>query len=234
MRWRGVRGQVKAEQYGSAVARHDETVAEVRGLVRAVHEALIVGDARSAVADGREAFRLARGYRAHQLLSEAWVAYIEALDAAVAQEDADAGEYAEVVEGGYAWGETMPEEIQRWFMPFLVPHLEAIGERRHAQRAAAIGERAAQLLGAGRVNVGDRCRQFHLDDLEAGRVIDPAALAAERRASFYVDELFDPGAEMLAEAAGLWRSAGRPDRAAHLDALVAAVRRLPTPRSEEG
>ena len=42
------------------------------------------------------------------------------------------------------------------------------------------------------MNVRTRVQEFHVEDLAAGRTIDPDAIAMERMATLYVDELFDP------------------------------------------
>jgi hypothetical protein len=74
------------------------------------------------------------------------------------------------------------------------------------------------------MNVRTRVQEFHIEDLAAGRRIDPDAIAMERMATLYVDELFDPAGATLDQAASLWRSARREERAEFLEALAEEVR----------
>lgn len=52
-------------------------------------------------------------------------------------------DYREAVEGGFAWAETMPEEIQVWLFPALGEHLERLGFCRLVDRARARSASAA-------------------------------------------------------------------------------------------
>jgi hypothetical protein len=176
----------------------------------------------AAIEAAREAFALARRHRAHQLLSEAFVIYVTAL--AADEQAVDTDEYRETVEGAFGWAETMPEEIQVWLFPFLVPHLAVIGEPRLASNAAEGGARSDERLAAGTINVRYRCQTHHLDDVAAGARIDAKALSMERMGALYADDLFDTEGLMLLDAAMLWRSAGRDDRAEFIEDLVAEIR----------
>ena len=200
----------------------DDLVRQARAQTRSALDALAIGDTTAAVAAGREAYRIARSHRAHQLLSEAWIPFVEAL--AADETLASSDEYREHVEGAFAWAETMPEEIQRWFFPALVPHLEALGDDRLVKRATEAGERASKRVQTGVLNVRLRSQAFHLDDLTAGRTIDRRALAMERMGALYADDLYDPDGLMLLDAAKLWLAAGRDDRAIFLEDLAAELR----------
>ena len=74
------------------------------------------------------------------------------------------------------------------------------------------------------MNVTTPLHTFHLADLESGNAIDRCALALERGAAFSADELSDPDANMLDEAAGSWRASGRPDRVEFVASLAAETR----------
>jgi len=182
---------------------------------------LVAGDTRNAIQAASEAFGFARSQRSQRLVSEAWMFL---LDTYVTEPDAALiPEYRETVEGAFAWGETMPEEIQVWFFPALVPHLEHLALRRLVDRAGKRVEAAKSWLDRGNLNVRTRVQQFHLDDASNHRHLDARAVATERMAAFYADELFDPDGQLLRQAARLWRQAGRDDRADFLDELAHEV-----------
>ena len=125
----------------------------------------------------------------------------------------------------------MPEEIQAWLFPALIPHLHALttdleshGCRLLEQRALDRAAKAQSWLDKGSINVHTALQTLQLDDLAAGRPIDRHSLALERMAAFYASALFDPTGEMLAEAARAWARAGRPDRAALIQGIIDKLR----------
>ncbi|HUE06419.1 MAG TPA: hypothetical protein VMP41_03255 [Acidimicrobiales bacterium] len=187
----------------------------------AARELLGQGDLKAAADSARRAFAAARSQRSHQLISEAWITLLETL-AADPENDLTI-EYREHVEGAFSWAETMPEEIQVWFLIALEPHLEALGFRRLVDRSQALRAKAQKWLQRS-LNVSARLQTFQLADLEAGNPVDRRCLALERSAAFYADELFDPQAMMLDDAALAWERAGRPDRAAFVAALAEEIR----------
>lgn len=197
----------------------------IRDTREAMEEAsvhLTHGEREQAIQPATQAFKSARAQRSFGLLSSAWMFL---LDTYATDPDAVLSmEYREYVEGAFSWAETMPEEIQVWFFPALVPHLERLAFRRLVDRARTRIEAAQKWLAAGNMNVRTRVQEFHVEDLAAGRTIDPNAIAMERMATLYVDELFDPTGATLDQAASLWRSAGRGDRAEFLEALAVEVR----------
>ncbi len=183
---------------------------------------LVVGDTQLAVESAVLAFQTARAQRSHGLLSSAWMFL---LDTMAADPDAPLSmDYREYVEGAFFWAETMPDEIQVWFFPALVPHLDRLALRRLVDRANASAATAQRWLSAGNMNVKTRVEAFQLDDLAAGRPVEPKALAVERSAAFYVDEGFDLTGATLDDAASLWRNAGREDRARFLENLANELR----------
>jgi len=197
-------------------------VAETRSTMDEASDALLAGDTQRAAEAASEAFHLARAQRSHQLVSDAWLFLLDTLAA-----DPDSiltMDYREHVEGAFYWAETMPEEIQVWLFPALVPHLERLGLQRLVERANLRSESATAWLRRGNLNVRTRIQQNHLDDLTDGRSIDARALAVERMAAFYADELLDPEAELFRQAARIWRQAGRDDRASFLDDLATEIR----------
>ena len=198
-----------------------ELVADTQAAISRASQLLLVGEARGAVEAATEAFRLARAQRSHHLVSDTWLFLLETQAA-----DPDAVltiEYRAAVEGAFEWAETMPDEIQVWFFPALEPHLERLAFRRLVERARKRSDSARAWLSKGNVNVRTRVQQFHLDDLKNGRFIEPKALAMDRMAAFYADELFDPSGQLLRQAAGQWRGVGRDDRAAFLEGLADEV-----------
>jgi hypothetical protein len=174
-----------------------ELVQEARSEIDAARARLTDGDLKGAADAARQAFKVARSQRSHQLISEAWVSLLETL--AADPENDLTTEYREHVEGAFYWAETMPEEIQVWFLIALEPHLQALGFRRLVERSDAIRARATKWLERS-LNVSTRLQAFQLSDLEAGRKIDRRCLAAA------------------------WRQAGRPDRADFVAALADEVR----------
>lgn len=190
--------------------------------MRRASDQLIAGDTEEAVESASLAFQTARAQRSLSLLSSTWMFL---LDTMAADPDATLSmDYRECVEGAFSWAETMPDEIQVWFFPALVPHLDRLALRRLVDRANARAAAAQRWLDAGNMNVKTRVQAFHIDDLAAGRTIDPRALAVERSATFYVDEGFDPTGATLDDAASLWRNAGREDRASFLEDLAETIR----------
>ncbi len=181
-------------------------------------EYLVAGDTLRAADAARDAFGAARAQRSHQLLSDAWTFLLDVLAA-----DPDAllsSGYREAVEGAFAWGETMPEEIQVWFFPAIEPHLDRLAYRRLVHRSRVRTSSAAKWLERGNVNASARLQRLHLDDLQNDRIIDLKAVAMERTAAFYADELFDPEGTLLRQAARLWQQAGREDRAAVINKIA--------------
>ncbi len=199
-----------------------ELLAEARAAMEQASDALLAGDTQRAAKAALKAFEVARAQRSHQLVSATWPFLLDAL---VADPDLIVTvDYREHVEGAFYWAETMPEEIQMWLFPALVPHLKGLGFQRLVDRANQRSESAAAWLQLGNLNVRTRIQQKHLDDLTDRRSIDSRALAMERMAAFYADELFDPAAKLLREAEELWRQAGRGDRALFLDDLATEIR----------
>ncbi len=184
-------------------------------------ELLRVNDTRGAAEAAFDAFGTARTQRSHQLVSATWLFLLDTLAA-----DPDAVlaiEYRAAVEGAFEWAETMPEEIQVWLFPALEPHLERLAFRRLVDRARKRSASANAWLAKGNLNVRTRVQQFHLDDLKNDRLIEPRALALDRMAAFYADELFDPSGDLLRQSAQQWRSVGRDDRAEFLEGLADEV-----------
>ena len=178
-----------------------ELVAEARSAMQKASEALLAGDTQQAANAALEVFHVARAQRSDQLVSDTWLFLLDTL--AADPDSIHTVDYRDHVEGAFYWAETMPEEIQVWLFPALVPHLERLGFRRLVERANMRSESATGWLQRGNLNVRTRIQQNHLDDLANGRSIDPRALAMERMAAFYADELFDPEAELLRQAGRL-------------------------------
>ena len=198
-----------------------ELVAETQAAISRASELLRVGDTGGAAAAASEAFSVARAQRSHQLVSDTWLFLLDTLAA-----DPDAiltMEYRRAVEGAFEWAETMPDEIQVWFFPALEPHLERLAFRRLVERAKKRSASAKAWLTKGNLNVRTRVQQFHLEDLKNDRFIEPKALAMDRMAAFYADELFDPSGDLLRQSAEHWRTVGRDDRAAFLEGLADEV-----------
>jgi hypothetical protein len=192
--------------------------------MRRASDQLAVGDSHLAVESAVLAFQTARTQRSHGLVSSTWMFL---LDTMAADPDAPLStDYREYVEGAFSWAETMPDEIQVWFFPALIPHLDRLALHRLVDRATARAAMAQQWIDAGNINVKTRAQAFHIDDLAAGRSIDPRALAVERSAVFYADEGYDPTGATLDHAASLWRKAGREDRAIFLEDLAETMRSL--------
>jgi len=181
--------------------------------------ALAAGKSGEAADAARDAFAAARAQRSHSLKSEAYVVLIEVL--AVLPDDAD--EYRATVEDAFYWAETMPEEIQVWLFVAVTPHLAELGLGRLADRARGRTARANAWLERS-INVQVRLQQVHLADVAAGRKVDRAALALERTAAFYADEMFDADGAMLDDAAAAWRAVGRPDRADRVTEIATELR----------
>jgi hypothetical protein len=204
----------KSKQHNEEVIRHS------RAARIASQEHLRSGDVKAALLEARKAYDLARSNRGHQLTSEAWLALVEALAAVEGTRD----EYREHAEGLFYWTETMADEIQLWLYPALDHHLEVLGLENLVARARTGRERAEKWLKAGNLNASTRIHAFHLEDVAAGRPVSAKALAIERQAAFYVDEMFDDNGIGLEQASKAWEESGRPDRAAFLRSLVADLK----------
>ena len=198
----------------------NQRIAQIYALVSRSRDLLASGQTTDAVAEGRAAFKLARSNRSHWPLSDAWLAFVEAL--AADQPSESETEYLEVTKGAFYWAETMPEEIQIWLLPGLLPHLDRLGLDRLEERAGTMVRRAQDWLTHSR-NVSARIEQMNVADAVAGRPIDERARAAERMAVFYADEGWDSDGALLSQAANMWATAGREDRARFLQGLAAEL-----------
>src|SRR5262249_4928797 len=145
-RWTGRGKMVPMPRRWSA-----ELVAESRAAMARAQGSLSAGELATATGEAKRAFELARAQRSHRLVSEAGILLVEVL---AADPDRDSTlDYRDHVEGAYYWAETMPEEIQVWFLLALVPHLAALGFRRLVDRAEQRRVRADAWLRSGNLNV---------------------------------------------------------------------------------
>jgi hypothetical protein len=199
----------KSETSAKRVALTDKLVSETRHLSAE-------GRHVEALACAQRSFSAARSAKFVQLISETWILLLDAFARADLR---DEQEYREHVEGGFAWAETTPEEIEVWIFSALTPHLAYFGMTRQIERGRLRAERAASYVEQN--NTPDLAKlhaTLNLDDLRNGRTIDFVALQAERTA--IGEWKHDEGSQLLREAIRLWRVAKRDDRAAKLEATL--------------